>query len=83
MPYNTEIEELRSLIDNLDAEIIDKIAELKRTSKKIVTRHFCAHTLVLNNINNLAHEYNLDAEGIEHIFNAINDLLPKTGSESS
>jgi chorismate mutase len=80
--YNTEIEELRDQINDLDEEIIDKISELIRTSKKNEKHRLHVYTLILENVDNLAHEYSLNSEGIERIFNAIQDLLPKTGRES-
>jgi chorismate mutase len=83
MSFDTEIEELRNQINNLDIEILDKIVELIRTSRKIETQRTGTHALILDNIDDLAHEYSLNTNGIKRIFNAIEDLLPKTGREIS
>ena len=81
--FDTEIEELRNQINKLDIEILDKITELIRTSRKIETRCTSTHALIHDNIDDLAHEYNLNTNEIKRIFNAIEDLLTKTGREIS
>jgi hypothetical protein len=88
---NSEIEELRNQINILDAEIIGKIAELVKTSKRI-RNHRESQTfidpddlfneLILDDIDNLANKYSLNLQGIERFFTAFKDLLSKTGREN-
>jgi len=92
MSHNEELEDLRNQINNIDSEIIEKIAELIRTSKRIETYREGLSPIdsdntfdevIFYNIQELAIEYGLDAEGIERVFNAIKNLLSKAGRESS
>jgi hypothetical protein len=83
MSFDIEVEELNNQINKLDTDILNKIAELIRTSRRIETRRMRTRALILDNIANLAHEHSLNANGIERIFNVIEDLIPKTKMESS
>ena len=80
MSYLEEIESLRKRNDCLNAEIVEKISELVRTSKKIgilkgdatprgVSAVFDESTM--ESVRGLAEEYRLDVEGVERIFQAL------------
>jgi chorismate mutase len=83
MSYYTEIEQLRNQINKLDAEIIERIAELIRILKKTEKRCEYSSAIMLNNVKKLAQEYCLNDIGIGRIFDTINDLLTNKGLEVS